>query len=528
MTTDTVSLLVIDTNEVLFGTAIGDWDAITLLACLSDDPDDWGDVQLIWPRYQTELSGRFVDSLPLAVCDLPEALAKIDAQQPWLAVDLVQRRVVSGGGYGELSRSETFGVEEDGKRICIPVRLSRVWELIEEAQPNAVQQDRKEALARAPETHRQVLWGEEWLFALATLMVKTTGTTDWSEAVASPDQRVLYKLTMAVHRAWLMTRRADLSNFTPRDCLLSGREWIDELIDARRFSGMETQLMMVPLHEDTTAYRCSPMGTIEIVLYFDCNRAVIEKGWDWLRANIKREDLLEPLIEFMTSERDLWLHTMQEDPETPAQCISSERQRIPLVSSGGHIIDCDCPVCVAMATGEYGPSFVMFDGHHLELDGDFAFSLCDDYEEWKWQNHHHAEMAEEFAANRNPKQDLIASTAPRLEKGDSDADEFQSAWQNSYVNWDSIRGTPMEQMALSFLLADMVTTLQMADKKSPDIKRLNVSFADYRTVFVHDRAKATQQFKATLDEIAERNPELVTRTADLQSKLDELCRRTVS
>ena len=31
-----------------------------------------------------------------------------------------------------------------------------------------------------------------------------------------------------------------------------------------------------------------------------------------------------------------------------------------------------------------GVSFILYDGFHLDYDREFAFSLYDDYEEWKW------------------------------------------------------------------------------------------------------------------------------------------------
>ena len=40
-----------------------------------------------------------------------------------------------------------------------------------------------------------------------------------------------------------------------------------------------------------------------------------------------------------------------------------------------HAIDCDCPICNMMADGMFGVGFNSIDGHHLELDDEFAFSM---------------------------------------------------------------------------------------------------------------------------------------------------------
>lgn len=520
MATDYVTLLVIDVDETLVGSRVDDWDAITLLACLSDDPANWDDVRLIWPRYQTELCSEFVDSLPLQLCDLDEAMERLDSTLPWVAFDLVKKRVFSGGGYDELTSFETYGIDEDGKRICIPVRLCRSWEFYNDAEIDQI----RRPLVESPtlrDPHREILWGEAWITSLADRLLAVAAADEWDAAYSATDRRDLYAMTVEVHKQWLMTPHSDLGGYTPRECLHIDREWLDSLIDARRF-GRVSDRASVPLNSDTQAYKRSPMGTIEIVTYFDCNRALIERGWTWIadhRQSVDEGKRASELIKFLTTEKDTWLNKAEDDPETPADCILSERQRIPLISNGqSHILDCDCPICMTMSGGGFGPSFIMFDGHHLELDDEYAFSLTDDREEWEYQKDEFHNADEKVAVERNEPQTVMVSTATNLS-------EFDSAWENSYVNWDIIEGTPMEQMALSFLLADMVCSLQLTGNKKLEIKKLNAAFSEYRTQFLDAPAKATQKFKRALDKTAERNEDLVTRAADLQSKLDEICRR---
>jgi hypothetical protein len=518
MTTDSVSLLVIDCDNVLFAVGADDWDAITLLACMSDDPSKWSDVEHIWPRYRTELCSELIDSLSFSTCCIDEATLRLDSTQPWVAFDLVQKRVFSGGGYDELSSDENYGQEDEGKRICIPIRLPTWWEFVNDASPHHVQQSRVDS-PTIPDARRDILWGEAWRASLARQMFEVVGSDAWRAADADRNERGLYKMTVAVHRDWLMTPRDDLDGRMPRECLHDGRNWIDSLIDVRRFGGMNDQ-MSVPLSDETTSYARSPMGIVEVVTYFDGTRALIEKGWEWIADNRGRVDVgegIDELIEVLASYQRTWLESVGDEPESPADCILSERQRIPLVSNeGSHIIDCECPICLTMSGGGFGPSFVMFDGHHLDLDDDFAFSLCDDFEDWKDQQADFRGFSDSLDSDVNEPTAMLASS--------TSLDGFESVWKNSYVNWEMMRGTPMEQMALSFLLADMVGTLQDADQSS-DIKKLNDAFAVYRTQFIADKARATFRFKSVLDELAERHVSLVTRTADFQSKLDELCRR---
>ena len=66
-----------------------------------------------------------------------------------------------------------------------------------------------------------------------------------------------------------------------------------------------------------------------------------------------------------------------------------------MTSDGSHL-DCDCPICQAEAEGEFGPSFLWFDGHHLELEDEFAFSLCETREEWDREQEEHRNFAEKM------------------------------------------------------------------------------------------------------------------------------------
>lgn len=50
------------------------------------------------------------------------------------------------------------------------------------------------------------------------------------------------------------------------------------------------------------------------------------------------------------------------------------------VESEQYVADCDCPICEMMADGMFGIRFTSIDGHHLELDDEFAFSMHENRE----------------------------------------------------------------------------------------------------------------------------------------------------
>src|SRR5438105_12537948 len=118
---------------------------------------------------------------------------------------------------------------------------------------------------------------------------------------------------------------------------------------------------------------------MEVVFYFDLVRALLDRAWELARQNVRTTPpaMVEQLAEF----RDRWLSEPNEETSmsmTPAEMIDLERRRMPIASDGSHL-DSDCPICQAEAEGAFGsgPSFLCFDGHHLELEDQFAFSLTE-------------------------------------------------------------------------------------------------------------------------------------------------------
>lgn len=519
MTTDLVTLLVMDHDRNYFGEAIDEWDAIAVLAATSDDPSDWNDVRLLWPRYRSNLSAEFADAARMEETDLDEALQKLeDTGFDWLVVDLTQKQLFCAGRFAKFEPPVYYGDENDST-IDIPIVTPPWWKIHKNANVEQIRQPREEA-PDVPLPRRDVLWGRPWLESIAERMMTAARSAKWSDLEAKTNDHARYRMTVAIHRDWLMTEREDLGGLPPRHFLHNGRAWIDSLVDARRFGKCNNA--MVPLDPESTMYERSPLGTIEVVMYFEACRAVIEKGWEWIldhRSLVKKYQGTNQLVEVLEMQRDAWLQTPGEDPETPADCIDSERQRIPLVSKGSMDPDCDCPICLTMGESSFGPSYIMFDGYHLELDEEFAFSLHGEYLYWEEEQ---ADASDDSDGGVTTKTPAAVSMVATNAKG---PEELESAWETSYVDWETVQGTPMEHMALSFLLADMVNALQQKQKKHPDIRRLNEAFADYRGVFVADPGKATRRFQTVLDEVASQHTELVSRIADFESKLDEICRR---
>ena len=181
-----------------------------------------------------------------------------------------------------------------------------------------------------------------------------------------------------------------------------------------------------------------------------------------------------------------------------------------------HVIDCDCPICLAMADGLFGVGFAGIDGHHLELDDEFAFSMHETREAWE-------ESQREFA-------EMSAAIDARGLEGQSDRDdeqeEFASAW-SGVVSDEPIPGDSTGNVKLAFMLAEVVGELQRDDADKAAIRRINAAFTEFRTVDFADSdqpAVAHHQLIEALESIVEKHPRLTSRIADFQSRVQDQLR----
>ena len=563
---ETTDLLVIDHDTVRFGTEVDGWEAVTFLAALTDDPADWDEVALVWPRCQNDLSVHSPDDLPIDTADLDQAISSLKNDRPWLAIDLLRKRILCGGGHTEIPRDTWCGVGDDDDEGAeykhrVAIHLPPWWELTHGVEPNAIRRPREQSL-KVPVSFRDILWGDQLARFLAQRMWQESETPNFFADKNDQSGNDFHQNTLAVHRDWLMTERDDLNGKTPRQCLFGGLRWIDSVVSIQRFA-IANKCDPIPLDKELQTYKNGPFGREEICLYFDCCREMISKGWAWLekkKQRLSQETGLTDLAVFLGNVRDVWLRRPFEMEIAPRKIIQVERLRIPRIMGGYpflededddiilpdelmemdgldaddselerneesgielaeetdginiHGADCDCPICEMMGDLDLGPAFVGIDGHHLELDEEFAFSLCETREQWEEQQSEYQEFSDELDRKMT-----------EAESSFSNQDEFASPWEHAHVNWESMQFGPMAHMAIGFLVADMVTSMHENDPESHDIKRLNDAFRVYRES--EDVALATRQFNQTLESLAEEYGYLVSRSADLQSKLDELSRR---
>jgi hypothetical protein len=274
------------------------------------------------------------------------------------------------------------------------------------------------------------------------------------------------------------------------------------------------------------------MGSQEMCLYFDLCRELIGAAWAWCENEGRKLSRDQPdlalgqLTQLLAKAKVDWLREPFEGGPPPDFLIQCDRRRVPVgagvaidgmdeVPPERHANDCDCPICEMIAEGMFGISFSCIDGHHLELDDEFAFSLHETREAWEEQQREYAEFAAGVERQRAERQE---------EDEDQEKDDaFASAW--SGLNTDEpFPGDGGGHLKMAFMVAEIVSTLESLAASREEIKGLNACFASYRQCEDEQRAQRATEFKATLQSLADHYPSLIAKSSDLQSRIDEALR----
>lgn len=525
-----VVVAVLDHDECRVGASVPCDDALTLWAVMSEDPANWDEVAAYWARYRCPVVCEFVDALPIRVSDRAETLAAIELHGNWIAIDLVQKRISCGKDIEPLGRDAILAIvtDEKGNQHCpLPFRLPPWWELNESAAPETVATPRETEI-QVPQTDRSFLFGLPMIEDLAERILQVAGEGRLPDEIrgehGGPTSE-LHELTVEVHRDWLMTPHDALAGRCPRDLLHGAHDWSDAIIWGQRLR-FEDGAPMTAAPDDVIGFDNAPMGREEMIVYFDLCREVIQAGWLSCAKSIM--PTREELVAFLSDARDAWMEEPFEGGSPPSFIIECSRRRIPrgsqvpIVGMDGqqseqHVPDCDCPICDMMASGMFGVGFTSLDGHHLELDNEFAFSTHQFIEDWQREQDEYRALSEEMDRKQ-------AEREARIAAGESEEDVYASAWSSPMTD-DPLPGDPLGHMKLSFRLAEIIGDLERADAPNKIIKALNVSFREYRGCDDEERETSKAVLKNNLEEAAELFPDLVSKVADFQSQVDELERQ---
>lgn len=496
---------------------VDSWTHWVVLAALSAEPATLDELAAAIRRYQPDhqlLEGdRSPQKLDLDLAEVPHGA--------WCLIDLVGQTIVGGNGMELPEDSETYEREEHEPEVGFPViwiHLPPEWQMMEAGGDwqALVTERARTAQSHDPLDARAILFGKPLVEFLAdrVLAVSADGLTDKEQCS---------RATRGIHAAWLMTARQDLANQTPRELLLARRDWIDAELDRRSHQWSMQRKAPPALPATSRAYRFGGFGIVEIVIYFDLVRALLKHAWQ-LRQMVPGIRLRD-LVQQLERRRDEWLTSPLEAEdfgEAPAALIHLERRRMPITDRGTHL-DCDCPICRQMASGDFGPMFMGFDGHHLELEGEFAFSLCPTREAWEAQQ---AEWNSGVSIDNDEDDD---NDGEEVAVNDEVDEEGKSVWQSSYVNWDLVSregyASPLVRSAIVFLVAEIIGDLKGLPQGQPFREALNETCDQFGTAKSETAIReAARELCRHLERTGRSFPQCISKCADLQSRIDEVMR----
>ncbi len=369
-----------DNDQCISGDLHGSMTA-PLIAALTAEPETI-------PEFESALS-RFVrsesDWPPLRGFKRHEDLEPFDAGI--VAIDLASRTVGFDTTYtipraaGRVRVPREFA---DDDEVWIPYKVPGDWTFVESmalyrGTRNAQSHDRKR---RAPFDARPILFGRPMVTYIAT-------------AISDMPDRNTDEFFADIHADWLLSRRKDLRDRSPRDVFLEKQDTIDFDLHSRSLQWSITKVCPPPLRKDSLAYLNAGFGTHEWVLHYDLFRYLLADAYERRRSGGHVE--IEPEILRLSSLRDEWLRTPDTEisGRTPLEIIDHERQRINITLSAKEtIIDENCPCCIALAEDFDTPMFWFLDG--CNMDDRFEFSSYKTLEEWSYERRERERFDREF------------------------------------------------------------------------------------------------------------------------------------
>lgn len=324
-----------------------------------------------------------------------------------VAIDLCSRTIGFDTTYsipcaaGRVRVPREFAAAEDD--IWIPYKLPDDWSLVESMAlyRGTRKAHREDRLRRAPFDARPILFGRPMITYIA-LAISEVSDLDAEDYFAN------------IHADWLLSRRKDLRDRTPRVVFLEKQDFIDFDLQSRSLQWSITKVCPPPLAKNSLAYLNAGFGTHEWVLYYDLFRYLLADATERRRSGSPVE--IEAEIVRLSSVRDEWLRTPDTEisGRTPLEIIDLERQRINITMSAKEtMIDENCPCCLALAEDFDTPMFWFLDG--CNMDDRFEFSPYKTFEEWKAEQREREKFDREFERKYNESHDTNDQTVNELE-----------------------------------------------------------------------------------------------------------------
>lgn len=524
-------VIILDEKTARFLPMSTEADFFAILSCAEADVKHWEDCEIVWSHCRSiDSAAKSINDLPWTTLSVEEAIQSLAGRRDWISIDLPQCRFLAGAGACYFyQRDERL---TSRPRDSVPLNFAPWWVFLRDSSPNQLLECRTERPERVL-PHRSELWGDALLeFFAKEIANRVEQGSDWWERTKLGMRVGKHALSVDIHRRWLMTPHAAFGGRTPRDDLHIAKNWISDLASNQRYR-VDHGLKTVRLPTEFSGYDTAPLGPHEVILYFEACRTLLVSSWLWVLKNPHLEKSIElekMLLQAMREQLYSWLHTAQEDGLTPAEIIQTERERVPLLApEGKHEHSCDCPICDAMAAGKLGPSYIFFDGLHLEYEDDFVFSIHGTRQEWESEQMLTGGGASEFDLDEEQEEDNELDDEFE-DDSIEESDELTPVWSQSTLSDHPLPGYSGKLLGMAFHVAELGAELQNHTRtgESPleAIRGLNLAHREYQRAMQSDEISADERminanrFKATLEKIANDYPKLVSRAADLQSQVD--------
>ena len=526
-----VSVLIIDQTHCLLANSIDEDLAITLIALVSEDPRDWYSATRVWPRYRTPVVCDDINDIELQEVDMEEGIETLQTAPGWAVIDFQSKRVLFAGDLLPLEPDSLINTnpdEESDEEWLLAIHLPPWWEMHADALISSVGQPRESEIKKRF-VNRNVLYGTPLLHYLASRLIEADEQHDWMKYTAKDFSRKQHELAIEIHRDWLMTPRHDLGGQKPRELLHGSINWIDKIVDGQqhRFS---RGIPFTGLPKDWDPDDNGPIGRSEMIMYFSMCRTLTTMGWALLNEKreewgvLTRDEKIALLFADLENIKNDWMVSSYENDVAPKTIIEYERRRVP--RGQGVMVDgfeeqgakhephCDCPICEMMNDGLFGVGFVYYDSYELEMDNEFAFSMCETLEEWEQQG-----MA--F--------DLDYEVDHDDESGDwidnNSDDDLKPIWSGIQSRDEMpsgmLPGDTRGHLLMAFMLSELSGNLQAQNASAQEIDGLNLDFKAMRESIGTERKQLATALKNKLEEMTHKYPSLTPKIADFQSMIDE-------
>jgi hypothetical protein len=379
-----VMLTIIDAERAIHDTQHSSV-AEAVIAALAAEPETIAELEIALARFR-----RLTPERTLFTAFF-QGVSEVSWDAGIVIIDLPARMIAAESTYFSPLRSGTvfYHDAEQITDIELYYQLPDDWEIEDSIEQWCwkAPQRRAERAAHPPLDARPILYGR----ALSEFVVQEC----WQKYPRASEDPIA-----DIHARWLMTPRPDLRGQTPREILLSKRDFIETDVNWRAHQWACLGECPAGLELDSAAYRYAGFGTHENVVYYELLRYLLSACWQ--AAPSLSASSVAAEVERLEHLKNDWLYTPSKRYDvgfSPNYIIEQERQRLPVtMASECAIIEDDCPLCQERTNPEWGPMFWHLDGSSME--DSFVFSFHHTLEDYETEQREWQELAEKFERER--------------------------------------------------------------------------------------------------------------------------------